>query len=194
MTLFDERAKVSVSKSYNFQQSTLSIVSVNRRVNDINNLRSTTRHEHNLDNHRFRVHIDRAAIALSTFYFTLIYPGSDKCSLSGFGMWDTTEWQTCKTELAEIGKLNTPCLIKMGQNDKKVIVCGFCESSEKTYAAVVYTRVEHEGEIHVEMIASKTRIAPNKSKLTLPQVELCGERQKRRCSWATYKLQHGVTR
>lgn len=55
----------------------------------------------------------------------------------------------------------------------KIQIIGFCDASEKAYAAVVYTRVESNNEVKITMITSKTRVAPIKMKTTLPKLELC---------------------
>ena len=51
---------------------------------------------------------------------------------------------------------------------------GFSDASSKAYAAVVYLRtVHHNGEIEVNLVASKTRVAPIK-KQSIPRLELLG--------------------
>ena len=50
----------------------------------------------------------------------------------------------------------------------------FCDTSESVYAAVVYLKSENEsGEIHLALIAAKTKVAPVKRQ-TIPRLELCG--------------------
>ena len=51
---------------------------------------------------------------------------------------------------------------------------GFCDASSKAYAAVVYLRtVNSNGEIEVNLVASKTRVAPMKRQ-SIPRLELLG--------------------
>lgn len=51
---------------------------------------------------------------------------------------------------------------------------GFCDSSEAAYGAAVYLRaIGANGSVHVNLIASKTRVAPVK-KVCIPRLELCG--------------------
>lgn len=49
---------------------------------------------------------------------------------------------------------------------------GFCDASEKAYAAVVYIRFKKENEYVTRLIISETRVAPFKV-LTIPRLELC---------------------
>ena len=51
---------------------------------------------------------------------------------------------------------------------------GFCDASEKAYAAVIYLRAtDDEGITQTSLITSKTRVAPIKQQ-TIPRLELCG--------------------
>ena len=51
---------------------------------------------------------------------------------------------------------------------------GFCDASDKAFAAVVYLRTEQKnGEVETNLIASKTRVAPIKKQST-PRLELLG--------------------
>ncbi|GFW34741.1 pro-Pol polyprotein [Trichonephila clavipes] len=44
---------------------------------------------------------------------------------------------------------------------KRVLLIGFCDASQRAYAAVFYLRTEVvTGKVHVSMITSKTRVAP----------------------------------
>ena len=50
---------------------------------------------------------------------------------------------------------------------------GFSDASQSTYAAVVYLRMMDSKEVHVSLVASKTKVAPLK-RFTIPRLELCG--------------------
>ena len=53
----------------------------------------------------------------------------------------------------------------------KIQLIGFCDSSEKAYAASVYARVTVNDETAVKLVMSKSRVAPL-SKLSIPRLEL----------------------
>lgn len=83
------------------------------------------------------------------------------------------KWSQMRIELPQLSSIRVNRWI--GYLTKhNVQVLGFCDASEKGYAAVVYTRVETDKEVRIQMIASKTRVAPIRLKLTLPRLELCG--------------------
>ena len=51
---------------------------------------------------------------------------------------------------------------------------GFCDASEDAYAGAVYIRTQDkDGNVHVSLVTSKTKVAPIKQ-LTIPTLELCG--------------------
>ena len=51
---------------------------------------------------------------------------------------------------------------------------GYSDASEEAYAGVVYLRLEDPaGNVHTEIVISKTRVAPIKH-LSIPRLELCG--------------------
>ena len=53
-------------------------------------------------------------------------------------------------------------------------VTGFCDVPESTYAAVVYLKSkDKKAEVHLALIAVKTKVAPVKCQ-TIPLQELCG--------------------
>lgn len=53
-------------------------------------------------------------------------------------------------------------------------LCGFCDASERGYAAVVYLRIiTASNGVKVFLIGTKTKLAPIK-KLSIPRLELCG--------------------
>lgn len=49
---------------------------------------------------------------------------------------------------------------------------GFCDASERGYGAVLYSRVEENGSYRIEILISKSRVAPLKT-TTIPRLKLC---------------------
>lgn len=97
---------------------------------------------------------------------------------SGF-KWDTTlpqelasEWQTFLEDLPCVSKskLSRFINIELGSD---VQLCGFCDASNKGYAAVVYLRVCTNGIIKIFLLGAKSKVAPVKT-LTVPRLELSG--------------------
>ncbi|UYV66797.1 hypothetical protein LAZ67_4002878, partial [Cordylochernes scorpioides] len=70
--------------------------------------------------------------------------------------------------------LNISC--KSGPADiksKRLIMHGFCDSSELAYSAVCYLRITYENnQIETILLTAKTKVAPIK-KITIPRLELC---------------------
>ena len=60
------------------------------------------------------------------------------------------------------------------EQPKSYQIHGFCDASDNAFAGAVYLRTEHcTGEVEVNLMASKTRVAPIK-KQTTPRLELMG--------------------
>lgn len=94
--------------------------------------------------------------------------------------WDTLvssstqeRWFQLREEFAELSNLEITRWIGVNKNDE-IQMHGFSDASEKAYSAVVYTRTMKNGKAIIRIIASKTRVASIKAKMTLPQMELCG--------------------
>ena len=49
---------------------------------------------------------------------------------------------------------------------------GFCDASKDVYASIVYLRTGNSGNIFTRLLYSKTRLAPRKNSISLPQLEL----------------------
>lgn len=59
------------------------------------------------------------------------------------------------------------------RGQSQITLHGFCDASKKAYAAVIYCKsVSAEGEVQIQLITSKARVAPVKE-MTIPRLELC---------------------
>jgi len=82
-------------------------------------------------------------------------------------------WKEFSGNLSLIESISIPrCIIPQGTVTKELL--GFCDASEKAFAAVVYMKAfQEDGTGHVSLVTSKTRVAPVKT-ISLPRLELCG--------------------
>lgn len=98
---------------------------------------------------------------------------------SGLG-WDdpipetvAVKWMQFRNEFKKLESINIKRWINF-EEQSTISLHGFSDASEKAYSAVIYARVETNKQVNTTLITAKTRVAPIKSKLTLPQLELCG--------------------
>ncbi|UYV64954.1 hypothetical protein LAZ67_3002556 [Cordylochernes scorpioides] len=83
------------------------------------------------------------------------------------------KWNNFRAELLKLEDLSIPRYVWACEKDRDVQLHGFCDASSVAYSAVCYLRtVSLNGQVHISMLAAKTRVAPCKS-LTLPRLELC---------------------
>ncbi|UYV69790.1 hypothetical protein LAZ67_7000738, partial [Cordylochernes scorpioides] len=83
------------------------------------------------------------------------------------------KWNNIRAELLKLEDLSIPRYVWACEKDRDVQLHGFCDASSVAYSAVCYLRtVSLDGQVHISMLAAKTRVAPCKS-LTLPRLELC---------------------
>lgn len=81
-------------------------------------------------------------------------------------------WRQLVSELPALQQLRIKRCVAL-RRDVRVTLCGFCDASERGYAAVVYLRVEEPpGCISVSLLGTKTKLAPINT-LTIPRLELC---------------------
>lgn len=84
-----------------------------------------------------------------------------------------TVWQRYQEQLKIIEEIKIPRWINNENIDNNFQIHGFSDASEKAYAAAVYARsIDSMGKIHIQLIASKTKVAPLKQ-ISLPKLELC---------------------
>ncbi|XP_036329773.1 uncharacterized protein LOC118741907 [Rhagoletis pomonella] len=98
--------------------------------------------------------------------------------LEGTG-WDETvssttldRWKNFKESYSYIEKIRIPRWVHFSPTTK-VEVHGFCDASEKAYAACIYLRVEMDEKVAISLLLAKTKVAPVKT-ISLPRLELCG--------------------
>ncbi|GFS58553.1 integrase catalytic domain-containing protein [Trichonephila clavipes] len=81
-------------------------------------------------------------------------------------------WTQFKNQMKHLAEIQIPRYLSEDATAKRILLIGFCDASQRAYAAVFYLRTELvTGKVHVSMITSKTRVAPVKS-ITLPRLEL----------------------
>ena len=110
-----------------------------------------------------------------TLKLKLLFQRTWQCELG----WDQpvikdihAEWFTLMRTLPSVEVLRIPRWARWGPQQE---LHTFCDASIQAYGAVVYSRrVTEEGDIYIRLIASKTKLAPVKNKLTLPRLELMG--------------------
>lgn len=82
-------------------------------------------------------------------------------------------WSQIRSELPLLATLQIPRYI-LNKNIKRMELHGFCDASEKGYAAVVYIRhLSKDNTINTSLVIAKSKIAPIK-KISIPRLELCG--------------------
>ena len=89
-----------------------------------------------------------------------------------------TKWKSFINNLSAVKNIRVPrCYANYPQTKSTVRsyqIHGFSDASEKAYAAVVYLRTEFSnGETQVNIVTSKTRVAPIKRQ-SIPRLELLG--------------------
>ncbi|GFW41821.1 DUF1758 domain-containing protein [Trichonephila clavipes] len=76
------------------------------------------------------------------------------------------------TAFNEINYLTVPRRVILTA-DNTVELHGFADASSLAYAATIYCRQKHNGKIKVQLLVSKTKVAPVKE-VSIPRLELCG--------------------
>lgn len=92
--------------------------------------------------------------------------------------WDTplnkellAEWNNVWAGIQELEKIRIPRWLNL-LSEQKIQLHGFSDASLKAYGAVIYVRIiDENGIAHVNLIASKSRVAPSKQ-VSVPRLEL----------------------
>lgn len=79
------------------------------------------------------------------------------------------EWLLLRTSLPTLMEIKLPRFIPNFQGE--ILLCGFCDASEKALSAVVYARGVVIQEITVNFVDAKTKVAPLK-RISIPKSEL----------------------
>ncbi|XP_065370931.1 uncharacterized protein LOC135963084 [Calliphora vicina] len=83
-----------------------------------------------------------------------------------------SQWKSFLSNYSVINTIRIPRWVDYHPN-AKIQFHGFCDASEKAYAAALYVRVADSNSISTHLISSKTKVAPIKT-LSIPRLELCG--------------------
>ena len=83
-------------------------------------------------------------------------------------------WLSARTDLSNISRCNIPrCVLIPNQTGATMELHVFCDASEVTYGAVIYSPVKRtDVTTKVSLLTYKSRVVPIKT-LTLPRLELC---------------------
>ena len=83
-----------------------------------------------------------------------------------------TRWINFYSSLKSLDKLSISRKVIDGEST--ITLHGFCDASQDAYGACVYIRNQsHDGSISVNLLMSKSRVAPMRT-TTIPRLELCG--------------------
>lgn len=82
-------------------------------------------------------------------------------------------WTRFQSELPSIANITIPRHIDHIRHQSSTsFMVGFCDASERGYAAVVYLVTTFHNDINITLLASRSRVAPLK-KINVPRLELC---------------------
>ncbi|XP_046807521.1 uncharacterized protein LOC124420038 [Lucilia cuprina] len=82
------------------------------------------------------------------------------------------QWKIFQSNYSYIKDIHIPRWINFVPNSN-IQFHGFCDASEKAYAAVLYIRISNNDTVFTHLISSKTKVAPLKT-ISIPRLELCG--------------------
>ncbi|XP_048483851.1 uncharacterized protein LOC125489994 [Plutella xylostella] len=84
------------------------------------------------------------------------------------------EWQAFREDLVNLKRLAIP-RCTMTKPASSYSLHGFCDASELGFAAVLYLRSSNQdGSVSVHLLMAKSKVAPLRTRPTIPKLELCG--------------------
>ncbi|XP_026746092.1 uncharacterized protein LOC113507435, partial [Trichoplusia ni] len=83
------------------------------------------------------------------------------------------EWKRYRENLAHIKGLSIPRWLHYS-NASSIELHVFADASQVAYGAVVYLRVVDRDQVYVNLITSKTKVAPIEKQVSIPRLEICG--------------------
>ncbi|XP_075163135.1 uncharacterized protein LOC142235763 [Haematobia irritans] len=81
-------------------------------------------------------------------------------------------WKSFESSYPLINSIRIPRWVRYTP-ECKVQFHGFCDASEKAYAAALYIRIVEGESVSVHLVSCKTKVAPLKT-ISIPRLELCG--------------------
>lgn len=85
-----------------------------------------------------------------------------------------SDWLEYRADLSNLTNYRVPRWMHTRTSDTTRELHGFSDASKDAYAAVVYIRIIGcNGQVHVNLVTSKTKVAPIKQ-VSIPRLEVCG--------------------
>lgn len=85
-----------------------------------------------------------------------------------------SDWSAFVSSLPDINRIALPRKLLPSEGCRATLH-GFCDASERGYAAAVYLRtVSRAGRVDVHLVLAKSKVAPLRTRLTIPKLELSG--------------------
>lgn len=82
------------------------------------------------------------------------------------------KWITFSQSLKQLEELEVKRHVCMGNSDRRIVIHGFADASERAYGACIYVTTMENGNVPISsLLCSKSKVAPLKI-LTLPKLEL----------------------
>ncbi|XP_076278422.1 uncharacterized protein LOC143208163 [Lasioglossum baleicum] len=82
-------------------------------------------------------------------------------------------WIDFRGELGQLGEITIPRWTQYSPDNCEVELHGFCDASERAYAAAVYISVRRTSGTKTTLLLGKSRVSPIKTQ-SIPRLELCG--------------------